>query len=158
MMMRKAVGFYTVCCLYKKPAQKMHLKIHKAVEILSGETSMLAYFVESLFHAKKKQEALGIMVRHNLQNLLRKDIAMKLSMIVYDAAADTSIAPTCEFGPLSKPSENFLRLPDTVKVQWIGSEADVPLLEELLSEPLIGVDAEWRPELTSNHSTNPSLI
>ena len=64
----------------------------------------------------KKQEAHGIMVRHRLQNLVRKDVAMKLSMVVYDAVADKSIAPICEFGPLSKPSENFLRLPESVKV------------------------------------------
>jgi len=36
-------------------------------------------------------------------------------------------------------------LPDYVKVEWIGSEADVPKLEVLLEEEFIGVDSEWRP-------------
>lgn len=31
-------------------------------------------------------------------------------------------------------------------------------LEALYTEPLIGVDSEWRPELTQYHRTKPSLL
>ena len=49
---------------------------------------------------------------------------------------------------MSRPEEEFFQMPAEVKLEWIGTEEDVPKLEQLLEEPLIGVDSEWRPELT----------
>jgi len=40
----------------------------------------------------------------------------------------------------------------------ISTEEDVPKLEVLLNEPLIGMDSEWRPQLTMLHKTKPSLF
>lgn len=39
-------------------------------------------------------------------------------------------------------------MPAHVKLEWIGNDEDVPKLEALLEEPMIGIDSEWRPELT----------
>ena len=62
------------------------------------------------------------------------------------------------FECLSKPTEDYIKLPDSVKVEWIGTEEDVPKLEILLKDELIGVDSEWRPQLTQYHKTKPSLF
>ena len=59
---------------------------------------------------------------------------------------------------MSRPEEEFFQMPAEVKLEWIGTEEDVPKLEQLLEEPLIGVDSEWRPELTQYHKTRPSLF
>jgi hypothetical protein len=37
-----------------------------------------------------------------------------------------------------------MRLPQSVKVHWIGASKDVKLLECLIGAPLVGVDAEWK--------------
>lgn len=59
---------------------------------------------------------------------------------------------------MSQPVENYLQLPDQVKVHWIGTEEDVPKLAILLDDEFIGVDSEWRPQLTQLHKTKPSLF
>ena len=51
-----------------------------------------------------------------------------------------------------------MKLPESVTLHWIGDEASVPELEILLKEKLIGVDSEWRPQLTQYHKTKPSLL
>ena len=52
------------------------------------------------------------------------------------------------FGPLAQPTSQYIHLPETVRVEWIGSEDDVPKLAALQNEKLVGVDSEWRPEIT----------
>ena len=59
---------------------------------------------------------------------------------------------------MSRPIDDYIKLPDEVKVEWIGKEDDVPKLKDLLEEPLIGIDSEWRPELSQYHRTRPSLF
>ena len=81
-----------------------------------------------------------------------------MAQVQYNEAKDSSLYLYDEFEPLSRPAEDYLKLPDTVKVDWIGEEDDVPKLKELLSEPLIGMDSEWRPELSQYHRTRPSLF
>ena len=50
-----------------------------------------------------------------------------------------------KFGPISEPTEDYLKLPDDVRLHWVGTEEDIQVLDVLLSEPLIGVDSEWPP-------------
>jgi len=49
---------------------------------------------------------------------------------------------------MSQPVNDYIRLPDFVKLEWIGTEEDVAKLEVLLEDEFIGVDSEWRPQLT----------
>lgn len=46
------------------------------------------------------------------------------------------------FGPVTKGS---LQMPANVNLHFIGSEADVPLLDKLVGADMIGMDSEWRP-------------
>ena len=52
------------------------------------------------------------------------------------------------FEPLSRPINEYMELPKDVKLEWIGTDEDVPKLEILLKDEFIGVDSEWRPQLT----------
>ena len=119
---------------------------------------MLAYLVEDLVHNKRDMEAFGIMTRNGLQSYVRQDTLTKLEKVAYDPSKDNSVAQQGEFSPVCRPVEDYLSLPKEVKLEWIGSEQDVPKLEQLLEEPFIGVDSEWRPELTQYHKTRPSLF
>jgi hypothetical protein len=40
----------------------------------------------------------------------------------------------------------------------ISNVEELALLDELFSEPYIGVDSEWRPTLTKFHNTYPNLF
>ena len=55
------------------------------------------------------------------------------------------------FGPLSQGE--YLRLPENVRVKFISKKEEINQLDELLDEKFIGVDSEWRPELTKFHKT-----
>ena len=78
--------------------------------------------------------------------------------VEYDEKKDSSLHTYDEFEPMSRPMEEYIKLPENVKVEWIGEEDDVAKLKELLDEPLIGMDSEWRPELSQYHRTRPSLF
>ena len=78
--------------------------------------------------------------------------------MVYQIDKDTSLSKEDHFGPLSTPSTDFMALPDSVKVEMISTENDIAKLEVLLEEEFIGVDSEWRPQLTQLHKTKPSLF
>ena len=48
------------------------------------------------------------------------------------------------YGPVT---QGALKMADTVTVHFIGSEADVPLLDKLAGASMIGMDSEWRPNV-----------
>ena len=63
-----------------------------------------------------------------------------------------------QFGPVTQPIMNYIRLPDSVSVHWIGSEDDVGKLACLLDEPFVGVDSEWRMDLLPDAAINLPLL
>ena len=119
---------------------------------------MLGYLVEDLQHKGKKIEAKGIMIRNKVETHVRADVLEALESVEYDETKDTSLQKHDCFEPLSKPAEEYLALPDHVSVTWIGTEEDCKKLEVLLEDAFIGVDSEWRPQLTQIHKTKPSLF
>ena len=119
---------------------------------------MLSYLVDDLVHNKRDNEAMGIMTRNGLQAYVRQDTLTKLEGFVYDPSTDTSLESEGHYGSVCQPASDYLQMPAHVKLEWIGTDEDVPKLEALLEEPLIGVDSEWRPELTQYHRTRPSLF
>jgi hypothetical protein len=135
------------------------MTLERVQDLVSGYKQMLAYVVEDLAQKKHRNEAFGICQRNGLESHVRSDVRALLEGWKYDEAADKSLSKQeSAFGPVSKPEGDYMRLPDTVKVEWVGTESDVAKLEALLSEPLIGVDSEWRAELTQYHRTRPSLF
>jgi len=119
---------------------------------------MLGYLVEDLCHKGKKQEAIGIMLRNGVDTHIRPETLAELKTVQYDQNKDTSLQKHDSFGPLSQPASEYIKLPEHVKVTFVHTEQDVAKLEVLLKEPFIGVDSEWRPQLTQLHKTKPSLF
>lgn len=60
------------------------------------------------------------------------------------------------YGPISKGT--FMNLPEEVKVEWVSTEEDISKMDQLLDEPYIGVDSEWRPSVVKFQKTNPALF
>jgi hypothetical protein len=119
---------------------------------------MMSYLVEDLTQKEKPMEAKGIMIRNQLDGYVKQEVVDHLAPVVYDLSKDTSLLTYDAFECLSKPAEDYVKLPESVKVEWIGTEEDVPKLEVLLQDELVGVDSEWRPQLTQYHKTKPSLF
>jgi len=106
---------------------------------------MLGYLVEDLNHKGRKQEAKGIMIRNQVETHIRPEALASLADVVYDQSKDTSLQKQDAFEPLSRPLNEYMVLPDFVKVTWIGTEEDVQKMEVLMNDEFIGVDSEWRP-------------
>jgi hypothetical protein len=51
-----------------------------------------------------------------------------------------------------------MKLPNHVNLHWIGNDNDVHLLKLLLEEKYIGIDSEWRPEITVFNKARPSIF
>jgi len=157
-LMKKGIRYYLSRNLHKKKNHKEYLSLDRVEDLISGFKQMLAYMVEDLAHNKKWNEAVGVMRRNDVENYVRQEVREELATVEYDQAKDSSLFEYDEFEPLSKPMESYMKLPEHVKVEWIGTDDDVPKLAALLEEPLIGVDSEWRPELSQYHKTRPSLF
>jgi hypothetical protein len=119
---------------------------------------MMSYLVEDLHHKGKVQEAIGIMKRNQVETHVRSEIMEELMKVQYDEKLDTSLQKHDAFEPLSRPLQDYMKLPDYVQLDWIGTDQDCPKLEVLLNDEFIGVDSEWRPQLTQMHKTKPSLF
>lgn len=157
-IMKKGMRYYLSRSLSKKKNQKDFLSLDRVEDLLSGFKQMLGYLVEDLAHKTHENEALGIMLRNNVQAYVRHEVQERLEQVKYDMDKDSSLFLYDEFEPLSRPEQDYIQLPDHVRVDWIGTDADVARLAVLLKEPFIGVDSEWRPELSQYHKTRPSLF
>ena len=158
-VMKNSVRYYLAKGLYnnyKNP--KDSLRLCQVEDLFSGFKQMTGYLVEDLAHKNKLNEAKGIMQRNQIEEYLRPETLEQLVQYNYNQSTDTSLPGPDAFEPLSRPLEDYLSLPDFVKLDWIGSEEDVPKLEVLLEEEYIGMDSEWRPQLTIYNKTKPSLF
>ena len=86
--------------------------------------------------------------------MIRNDTFQAIKDIPYDPSKEQKKHDL--FGPLSEGE--CIRLPEHVKVEWIGTLEDIPKLDALHSEPFIGVDSEWRPSMAKFHNTKPALF
>jgi len=62
------------------------------------------------------------------------------------------------FGPVTKPVDDHISLPDSVKVEFISEVEDIPKMECLVGAPMIGIDSEWRPLVTRWQKTKGVAI
>jgi len=72
----------------------------------------------------------------------------------YDPSQDQY--PQDQFGPTS--SNQCLRLPAHVKVTFIGTEKDCEILRSLTGKDMVGMDSEWRPQMTKFDVMRPALL
>ena len=52
------------------------------------------------------------------------------------------------FGPVSRPFNEYLKLPTNVKIEWISKRSQIHKLKALLNDnSFIGIDCEWLIEI-----------
>jgi hypothetical protein len=78
-----------------------------------------------------------------------------MEQIVYDPTQD--LQPDDKFAPCSVGSD-VLHLPKDVAVKFIGQESDVISLRQMIGKPFIGMDSEWRPQMTKFENMRPALL
>lgn len=130
------------------------MSLNRIEDMFAGFKPMLAYLVEDLVFKGKLNEAKGVVLRNDLQTSIRLDVRSQLASIDYNPNLEPE--PYDTFGPLS--DGDFIRLPETVKVEHISVHDDIVKLDQLFEEKYIGVDSEWRPALTKFHKTSPALF
>jgi len=55
-------------------------------------------------------------------------------------------------------SADLLSLPKNVKVNFVGHEKDISSLKALMGAPYIGMDSEWRPQMTTFGINRPAIL
>lgn len=144
-IMKNSMRYFLGRNLYKKSNQQDFLTLDRIEDLLVGIKQMLGYLVEDLLHKGKLIEAKGIMTRNKVETHVRSEVFESLKLIDYDESKDSSLQQYDAFEPLSKPANEYIKLPDHVSVTWIGTDDDCQKLEILLEDEFIGVDSEWRP-------------
>lgn len=86
-------------------------------------------------------------------HFLKDDTHEKLSQTYYDPKKDPPL-----YDPFGPVTPDCVHLPKSVTVEWIDCVEDLEKLDVLLKEPMIGVDSEWRPQLSKKHNPKPSLF
>ena len=129
-LMKGCMRYYLGRYLYKKPTDDQYMTLDKIEDLFEGFRPMMTYLAEDLFTKGKKNEAKGLCVRHNLKDMIRDDL--KENFENYDYSPEYDIKPEDHFGPLAEPSEDYVHLPESVKLEIIDTEAKLPLLDKLL--------------------------
>ena len=52
----------------------------------------------------------------------------------------------------------MLYLPKGLQVRFIGNEEDVVHLRQLIGKPYVGMDSEWRPQMTKFDVMRPAIL
>ena len=148
---------YFVSQCFRAPSHPDHIPLHKVEDLFSGDPTMIACLCTLLFKRWNKvhksnpnenflQKILGIVKRNKLmenkakQPAALQDFLNQVANVQYKPQTDPQV--TDHFGPIK---ENSLNMSSSINLHFIGSEADIPLLDRLQGAPMIGMDSEWRP-------------
>ena len=77
-----------------------------------------------------------------------------MQMVVDEGPVAEQVAQG-KFGPMTPGT---LALPPHLQVHFIGDESSCEQLLDLIGKPVIGLDAEWRPNLTKFIKTRPAIL
>jgi hypothetical protein len=122
----------------------------------------LVILIELLHQKGRLHEAKGVFQRHKLSETdfpeSLQGIVKDIGNVNYDAEKDYKPDKDL-FEPKSSPPKDYLRLPVSLEVQFIGTPEDIPKLKTLKGQKFIGVDSEWRPQITRwTESNGPAII
>ena len=73
--------------------------------------------------------------------------------VTFDASKDTTFDD--QFGPITP---DCLRLASYIQIHEINTEESIDSLLNLIDQPVIGFDIEWKPNLTKFVKLRPSLL
>ena len=85
-------------------------------------------------------------------------IGKDISSFKYDKEKDWKPI-TDLFEPVSHPPKDYHRIPHEAKIEFISKDKQLKLLESLIDQKYIGVDAEWRPQMHRwQEAKGPALL
>ena len=127
-----SVRYFLGNYLRKKAEDKDHMTLSHVESLFDGLPECLVHLCEQLFSAGKHMEAKGIFNRHRLRadKFPTREIGDELKSMKYDKTKDVTPAKDL-FEPISTPSENYLRLPTSIKIEFIDKEDQISYLEDL---------------------------
>lgn len=153
--------------VFKAKDHADHMPCFKVEDLLVGHPRMTNFYMEELCkHAEKQKDetnrklwynrAKGVWIRNDLQNypIISKQVYRDaMEIFVYDPTLETDEED--RFGPVMP---NTLSLPADIQVHFIDEENACDRLLDLLGKPVIGLDAEWRPNLTKFNKTKSAIL
>lgn len=163
-------SIFFISRVFKKEDHADYAPLHKVEDLLVGQPKMLSNFVAELCkHADKQiseplkklwlNRARGVWTRHGLEHSNDGNAFVKANMreALGEAEYDHGLEPQESdlFGPVTKGA---VALSSDVHVTFISDQSEVEQLLELVGQPVIGLDAEWRPNLTKFIKTYPAIL
>ena len=152
-IVEKNSSIFFIRRVFKDEEHADYMPLYKVEDLLQGHPRMLGFLAEELYKYSQKQHddytselwsnrAKGVQLRNNLpDHVIKENIREALDQIEYEERQ----GPEDVFGPVT---ENCLALPASVQTQFIDTEEACEQLRDLIGKPVIGLDAEWRPNLT----------
>lgn len=144
---------YYVSSIFRKPDNPAYMPLSKVEDLFEGKFRMLINLVESLLKKKNVHQAGGVWRRNNLKEHASKELVEQMELYPYDPKFDKQ--PVDSFGPILNKA---LQMPKEVKVNFIGNDTDLELLEELVGAEMVGMDSEWRPSISPFDVERPGLL
>lgn len=113
--------------------------------------------MEELCLKNKLYEAKYLMVKNKLEGQMSEFFKQMLEDPEILVDNDISIVPD-KFAPVSLGM--FVKIPegDAVEVKWVDREDQIHLLDALRDDEFVGVDSEWRPQLSKFDLTKQSIL
>ena len=151
------INYYLQFYIRKKHPNNEVWGLDKLEDLFKDDKEYLSMLCYRLF-SKRPHEAKGVFIRGELTaddftktNIYERreklaEYGKSIEQMEYHMLEDYQVKPD-QFGPITEPIVNNLRLPDDVSVTFIGNEGDIDLLENLEGSEYIGIDSEWRPQL-----------
>ena len=120
-----------------------HVPLHVMENLISGDVRLVEKMFHALIRVGKLHNASGLFIREGLSfksgvKAHTREAFSKLPK--YDPNLDE--IPQDTFSPFR--TGNYLKLPETIKVYTVYTEADCKYIDLLVGQPLVGADAEWR--------------
>jgi hypothetical protein len=119
---KKTIRYYCYNHI-KGPSSSDYMALWKIEDLFKGYDQMLAYICEELAYKKElkhQKNGKALALRNGVYDLIREDVQAKLDEIhIEQKDMDIDCVPDT-FSPLSKPIDEYCKLPDDINVTFIG--------------------------------------
>ena len=122
-----------------------HMALYKVEDLFTDRPRFQIKLVEALIKKEMYQEATEIWTKNKLQDSDQTPEQLKETFESIEFVHKERSHPVDVFGPRQI---NALKLSEQVTITFIGSEAEIEKLADLVGSDMIGIDSEWRPPLT----------
>lgn len=157
---KKTIRYY-VYNYINGPSSRDFMPLWKIEDLFKGYNQMIAYICEDLSFKKdfKHQKfAKALALRNGIYDLLRQDVQEFLDGVHIEQSDMNIDCVPDVFSTLSKPTDEYFKLPEDIRVTFIGTDEEVKLCEPLLHSSCLGVDCEWRPNIVKEIKSGVALL